>query len=110
MKKYYYLLLILFFSCDNDDNVIIVSCEGEYSTANILTDIDEKIFNDDESINANSIYSWSSDNNYRILTGNGIPNHEVGTFPNGNNPNRIREQSINERFTLCRTIFSETGL
>ena len=45
MKKYYYLLLILFFSCDNDDNVLIDSCEGEYSTANILTDIDEKIFN-----------------------------------------------------------------
>ena len=110
MKKYYYLLLILFFSCDNDDNVLVDSCEGEYSTANILTDIDEKIFNNDESVNANSIYSWSSDNNYRILSGNGIPNHEVGTFPNGNNPNRIREQSINERFTLCPSIISETGL
>ena len=111
MNKFYIsFIIILLFSCDDNDETVLESCNGDYSTASVLTDIDENIFNGDESVNANSIYSWTSDNNYRILTGNGIPNHEVGTFPNGNNPNTIRAQSVNERFTLCPTIISESGL
>ena len=45
----------------------------------------------------------------RILSGNGIPNHEVGTFPNPDNPNTISEQNDNANFTLCPTIISESG-
>jgi len=56
-------------------------CSGDYSTAGILVNIEEEIYNDDESVNAYSRYSWSTDGNDRILIGNGIPNHEVGTFP-----------------------------
>ena len=84
-------------------------CDDDYSTANILLDINEQIYNDDESVNNYSIYSWSSDGNNRILSGNGIPNHEVGTFPNQNNPNTISEQNINEIFTLCPSIISGIG-
>ena len=88
MNKFYIsFIIILLFSCDDNDETVLENCNGDYSTASVLTDIDENIFNGDESVNANSIYSWTSDNNYRILNGNGIPNHEVGTFPNGNNPN-----------------------
>ena len=111
MNKFYIsFIIILLFSCDDNDETVLENCNGDYSTASVLTNIDENIFNGDESVNAHSIYSWTSDNNYRILTGNGIPNHEVGTFPNGNNPNTIRAQSVNERFTLCPTIISESGL
>ena len=46
----------------------------------------------------------------RILNGNGIPNHEVGTFPNADNPNTIREQKVSKRFTLCPEIITESGL
>tara|TARA_A100000164_G_scaffold336465_1_gene329230 strand:- start:98 stop:520 length:423 start_codon:yes stop_codon:yes gene_type:complete len=75
----YFIIILLFISCqDKDETALQESCEGDYSTGGILTDIDEKIFNDDESVNAYSIYSWSSDASSRILTGNGIPNHEVG--------------------------------
>ena len=89
---------------------IYSQCEdGEYSTTGILDSISVEIFNDDESVNAYSIYSWTSDELNRILSGNGIPNHEVGTFPNQNNPNTISEQSVNESFTLCPTLVSETG-
>ena len=83
--------------------------EEEYSTVNILTNIDEQIYNDDESINAYSIYSWTSDNINRILSGNGIPNHEVGTFPNPNCPNTISEQNVNHTFALYPEIISEEG-
>ena len=88
------LVILLLFCCDGkstDKNEIITQelCEGIYTTANILTKIDENIYNNDESVNESSIYSWSSDETNRILKGNGIPNHEVGTFPNQNNPNTI---------------------
>ena len=80
-------------------NSIFAQCEdNEYSTVGVLDDINEQIFNDDESVNAYSIYSWTSDDINRILTGNGIPNHEVGTFPNSNNPNTISEQNVNMSF------------
>ena len=112
MNKYF-LLFISFFSLSCDDldiEIIIGYCTGEYSTANVLTNIDENIFNDDESVNAFSTYSWSSDGSSRILNGNGIPNHEVGTFPNSGNPNTIRAQNFSKRFTLCPSVLYESGL
>ena len=91
-------------------NSIFAQCEdGEYSTIGVLDDINEEIYNDDESVNAYSIFNWTSDDVNRILSGNGIPNHEVGTFPNANNPNYISEQNVNEVFSLCPTIVSENG-
>ena len=71
-----------------------------YSTNNILCALSELTFNNDESVNANSSYSWSCNTQNRMLTGNGIPNHEVGTFPNTNNPNTISVQTINENFVI----------
>ncbi|SVD99991.1 uncharacterized protein METZ01_LOCUS452845, partial [marine metagenome] len=59
---------------------------------------------------AYSKYSWTSDETSRILSGNGIPNHEVGTFPNPHNPNTISEQNVNATFTLCPSLVSETGV
>ncbi len=91
-------------------NLIFGQCgDNEYSTVGVLDDINEQIYNDDESVNAYSIYSWTSDDLNRILSGNGIPNHEVGTFPNANNPNTISEQNVNKTFTLCPIIVSENG-
>ena len=83
--------------------------DPEFSTFGILTDIDEQIYNSDESVNAYSIYSWVSNDVNRILSGNGIPNHEVGTFPNPNNPNTISEQNVNETYTLCPELISDIG-
>jgi len=83
--------------------------DPEFSTVGVLTDIDEQIYNDDESVNAYSIFSWVSDDVNRILSGNGIPNHEVGTFPNPHNPNTITEQNVNETFSLCPELISDTG-
>jgi len=83
--------------------------EEDFSTVDILTDISEQVYNNDESINAYSIYSWSSDELDRILSGNGIPNHEVGTFPNANCPNTISEQNVNANFTLFPEIISDEG-
>ncbi len=106
-------IIIILFSCNKNEEPQEqndLDCSGDYSTAGVLVDIDEEIYNDDESVNNYSRYSWTSDGNDRILVGNGIPNHEVGTFPNVDNPNTIAEQNINQRFTLCPEIITESGL
>ena len=103
-----YKILIFLFS--TFINWAIAQCvDNGYSTFGVLVDINEEIYNNDESVNAYSIYSWTSDDLNRMLLGNGIPNHEVGTFPNANNPNTISEQNVNATFTLCPTLVSETG-
>jgi len=104
MKKIYLFLIIVTI------NVIYGQCEEEYSTVGILTDLSEEAYNNDESVNAYSIFSWTSDDLNRILSGNGIPNHEVGTFPNSNCPNTISEQNVNQIFTLCPILVSDTGV
>ena len=103
MKKiFYFFILFTIFSCKESQEIIEeeANCSGDYSTKNVLTNINVQIFNNDESVNTYSRYSWSSDGNSRILRGNGIPNHEVGTFLNSNNPNTIREQTVYKNFTL----------
>ena len=115
MKQIRYLVVVLlfFFSCSkNGDQLTHESndCVKGSSTAKVLIDINEEVYNSDESVNAFSRYSWSSDGSDRILIGNGIPNHEVGKFPNSNNPNTILAQSVNTRFTLCPEIIYESGL
>jgi len=112
MKFIYYLFIcLLIFSCKGTETADEeVNCIGDYSTDNVLTNINSEIFNNDESVNAISRYSWTSNGSQRILSGNGIPNHEVGTFPNNNNPNTIKEINVNKRFTLCPEIISESGL
>ena len=109
------LIGLLFISCEknesssqNDEET--GNCATGTSTATILVNIDEEIYNNDESVLAYSKYSWSSDGTNRMLIGNGIPNHEVGTFPNSNNPNSISEQNVSKSFTLCPSIIYESGL
>jgi hypothetical protein len=109
------LIGLLFVSCEknesssqNDEET--GNCATGNSTATILVNIDEEIYNNDESVLAYSKYSWSSDGTNRMLIGNGIPNHEVGTFPNTNNPNSISEQNVSKSFTLCPSIIYESGL
>ena len=105
------IILLLIVGCEDTSKITPQElCDGEYSTANILVDISEEVYNSDESVNAYSTYSWTSDDIYRILSGNGIPNHEVGTFPNSANPNTISEQNVNQTFTLCPSLISQTGV
>ena len=110
INRKYKMKFVLIISITVYLNSIFAQCEdGEYSTIGVLDDINEEIYNDDESVNTYSIFNWTSDDVNRILSGNGIPNHEVGTFPNTNNPNSISEQNVNEVFSLCPTIVSENG-
>ena len=76
---------------DSTDGISTAGAECMYSYAS---------FNNSPSVNTMSTSDWICDGNSRILTANGIPDHDVGTFPNDNNPNTISEQSISEFFPI----------
>jgi len=46
----------------------------------------------------------STDQHYRYIKSNGIPNHEPGDFPNNNNPNSIRAQEFSFKVPLNPTL------
>ena len=44
---------------------------------------------------------------FRVVESNGIPDHEIGTFPNPGNPNRMTEQKYNYKIPLNPTVSTE---
>lgn len=46
------------------------------------------------SVNATSTVSWTCTATTRSVASNGLPDHEVGTFPNANCPNTIRSYTV----------------
>jgi len=70
------------------------------STDGVLCAYSYSEYNDSESVQATSTSNWSCSSNTRDLVANGIPDHDVGEFPNEDNPNSIYEQSVSESFTL----------
>ena len=60
----------------------------------VLCDYKSSVFNSSPSVNATATASWSCTSTSRNLVANGLPDHDVGTFPNANNPNTIAAQNI----------------
>lgn len=73
------------------------------ATSGVLCDYDDTTFNTQESLTYTSTSQWTCTDTTRELSANGIPDHEVGTFPNENNPNAIAEQAISASYTLAPT-------
>jgi hypothetical protein len=70
------------------------------STASVLCDYNDTTFNSQASVTYTSTSQWTCTDTTRELSANGIPDHEVGTFPNPNNPNTITEQTVSASYTL----------
>lgn len=70
------------------------------STAGVLCDYSDTTFNASESVNAESVSSWTCSDADRELTANGLPDHDIGTFPNSANPNTITVQDVSIAYTL----------
>lgn len=79
------------------------------TTAAVLCTYSQSTLNSDESVDDTSISTWSCDDTSRNLTANGLPNHEVGTFPGGGNPNAITPQTIDITFPVEPEIASAAG-
>lgn len=70
------------------------------ATGEVLCDYTDSTLNTQPSLNFTSTSEWTCTETARQLTANGIPDHEVGTFPNAGNPNTISEQTVSASFTL----------
>ncbi len=73
---------------------------GTSSTNGIECNYSYSAFNSSESVNTTSTSDWTCSDTTRDLVANGIPDHEVGTFPNDANPNTISEQTVAASITL----------
>lgn len=80
---------------DTDETTDDVSdSDNTFRFDNQACDYNYEAFNDDPSINTQSYAYWSCDESRRSLFTNSIPDHYVGRFPNGYNPNTITEQNV----------------
>jgi hypothetical protein len=70
------------------------------STDGVLCDYSDTTFNSQASLTYTSISEWTCTGTTRELTANGIPDHEVGTFPSAANPNTITEQTVSASYSL----------
>ena len=70
------------------------------STASVECMYSYSAFNSSASVNTTSTADWFCDATNRTLSANGIPDHDVGTFPNANNPNTISQQAVSASYTL----------
>jgi hypothetical protein len=89
---------------DDDSTIITDTPEAPgtaYVTDGVLCDYSDATFNSQPSLTYTSTSEWTCTDTTRELTANGIPDHEVGTFPNANNPNTITEQSVSASYTLA---------
>ena len=79
------------------------------STDPVLCDYDDTTLNTQPSLTYTSVSTWTCSESTRSLAANGIPDHEIGTFPNAANPNTITEQDVSASYTLTPTQSSTTS-
>lgn len=89
-----------FLNSEVDTVEITVSEVASGSTASVLCDYNYNEYNDSIYVLDDSMAQWSCTGGERVLSANGIPDHEVGEFPNANNPNTIAEQTVDANYTL----------
>src|ERR1700722_3636292 len=76
---------------------------GDVTTAGVQGSYPYSGFNSSPSVNATSTVAWSCSSTTRSMTGNGLPDHDVGTFPNANCPNTIAAWAPSADVTLTPT-------
>jgi hypothetical protein len=76
-------------------NTASVLCPYSQSTPNITLTT---------GVTATSNSSWTCSGTLRSLTANGIPDHQIGTFPNPGNPNAPTAQTINASAPLTPVV------
>ena len=111
MTRYNIFLVLLLAgaitACNSSDDTITEITTAETTTTvaagvtdDVLCDYNDTTYNAQSSLTYTSISQWTCTDSTRELTANGIPDHEVGSFPNAGNPNTIVEQTVSESYTL----------
>ncbi|WP_325540019.1 YHYH protein [Ramlibacter sp.] len=74
---------------------------GTVTTAGVLCNYSASVYNPSASVLATSTVAITCNSTLRTLTGNGIPDHATGQFPNANNPSAISSQNVNVAMTVA---------
>ena len=100
--------LMLLSACGSSDTSTVgTACSGGDSssgttagtgtsanTSGVLCGYATKVYNSSPSVNACAVVQWSCSATRRTVTGNGLPDHSVGTFPNADNPETMSAQTV----------------
>ncbi|MEN1785820.1 MAG: YHYH protein [Bacteroidota bacterium] len=92
---------------ENSDNTAL-NCTEATSVFSIDLDPTRCTVNIQTQLGINTIYSESVSGNTRSININGVPNHLVGQFPNGGNPNAIAVVSESYSMTTNPEMVAET--
>ena len=92
------------------DSIDSIVTDAAASSAGVLCDWVDVTFNASESVNANSESSWTCSDTDRLLSANGLPDHDVGIFPNQANPNTIAALEVSARLTLNPVLADTTSI
>lgn len=79
------------------DSVVVL----KNSTDGVMCNYIDSTPNNQQSLTITSKSEWGCAGEKRTLNANGIPDHDVGVFPNANNPNAISKQSVSAEFPLA---------
>jgi YHYH protein len=79
------------------------------STAGVLCGYSTRKFNNSPAINATSTSAWRCDGTSRVLSANGLPDHETGSFPNPNSPFKISAQPVAATIPLTPAVIHPSG-
>ena len=74
---------------------------GGSTTAGVACGYAYSGYNGSASVKTTSTVTWSCTATTRSVSSNGIPDHDVGTFPNPNCPNTITAQTVSATMTLA---------
>lgn len=94
----------IYFYINKDDSETTQESTSSNTESNIAVNIENPdVYWDDTLVEKIKAYDETNDNvTYAFtddsinITGNGLPNHDTGDFPNDNNPNTISEQSVDK--------------
>jgi hypothetical protein len=73
---------------------------GAATTAGVACGYAYSGYNGSASVKATSTVTWTCTATTRSVSSNGIPDHDVGTFPNPSCPNTIAAQTVSATMTL----------
>jgi len=80
---------------------------GTSSTAGVMCPYSQSVLN--TTLNLTSTVSMTCSSTLRTITGNGVPDHAVGTFPNSGNPTAIGAVTVSYSNTLTPALASSAS-
>lgn len=91
-----------------DDDMMVSSCTGTVDSYSIDLDASGCRESAETNLGVTSVFDVVTSGGSRVITSNGIPDHNVGMFPNQGNPNSISVQ--NKTFTITTNPSKNTSI